>query len=847
MGRCRSRYVVFVAVILLNLLHLGSSQSINGPRRRFENAPSGLSADAEEEQQRASERQKVSVSGTATSLMEAEGRKKSNNTGFEEVDIDLRDSDDSPGPAYVESDVDLAKIDNDPDPPHFVNGHTGGSVHNQEIHSAGNRKVIPTDAKAGKKTQLRKGLHIYTTDWSRDSSQWSFKGGEWSLVTLPDAENHPGLPAPPVPGPALVVVTENSLSKVYASRDLEQLENVTLHYSYYLSEGEPPHGVPELDVYQVKDDQTRLVSSESTHGDWSESTISLPFSGSSKIVFVGRLNKKGNEIAIDDITIRGYSGTSSEAAIKEKKIENDTSKNSEEENPSMTRKANTSSDTDGETKLDESDPSITDIQNTPRNSVTEGETPQESSFASEKEEEAAGKSTMSEKSDKSEQGTTKSMIPDLSTSSSNLAQGNDTYTLSGNNTGIGDGSNSNNSLSSADKVQRLNETFLPVTTDSAIETDKTLNEADELIHDYESNSGNETNENLEEVPETNSSSTDSTEVPQTNLTNLSYFTTDDVKVAGEENDTDVSEVTNFNSLVTDSVSNDNDDDTDTNNYSPNATLTSETLDKETSAPSNETGPEVTTNPSNLTGYILGNNSTGEVNVTVSSSVTAILATVGPHNASSATTQSNKTDSEVTTNPSNITGYILGNNSTGEVNVTVSSNVTAILATVGPHNSSSATTQPNKTVSEVTTNSSNITGYVGNNSTGGFPIASSTTAPFNETGPEVTTNSSNLTGYIGSINASSGVTTNKENVTIATAGGAEGSSSSSWSVFKIFLIIGLLGVTVMGFLYWRRQRRRDDEVPVFSRTSQADYLNPSFSDDDSNFASRGTSHNYKSFN
>ncbi|XP_066975629.1 uncharacterized protein [Macrobrachium rosenbergii] len=583
MGRCRSRYVVFAAVILLNLLHLGSPQSINGPRRMFENAPSGISADAEEEQQRESERQRVSVSGIATSPVEPEGKKNNNNTGFEEVDIDLRDSDDSNGPAYVESDVDLEKIDNDPDPPHFVNGHTGGSVHNQEIHSAGNRKVIPTDPKEYKKTQLRKGLHIYTTDWSRDSSQWSFKGGEWSLVTLPDAVNHPGLPAPPVPGPALVVVTENSLSKVYASRKLEQLENVTLHYSYYLSEGEPPHGVPELDVYQVKDDQTRLVSSESNHGDWSESTISLPFSGSSKIVFVGRLNKKGNEIAIDDITIRGYSGTSNEAAIEEKKIESDTSENGEEAAPSMTKKTSISSDPDGETKI-ESEPSIINVQNTSGSNVTEGETLQESSFASEKDQEANGKSTdaaedhesMSEKSDKSEQGTTKSLIPDLSTtSSSNLAQ----------------------------------------------------------------------------------------------------------------------------------------------------------------------------------------------------------------------------------------GYV-GNNSTGEVNITVSSNVTTTLATAGP------------------------------------PNASSTTAPFNETGPEVTTNSSN---YIGSINASSGITTSKENATVATAGGAEGSSSSSWSAFKIFLIIGLLGVTVMGFLYWRRQRRRDDEIPVFSRTSHSDYLNPSFSDDDSNFASRGTSHNYKSFN
>ncbi|XP_066975625.1 mucin-21-like isoform X2 [Macrobrachium rosenbergii] len=814
MGRCRSRYVVFAAVILLNLLHLGSPQSINGPRRMFENAPSGISADAEEEQQRESERQRVSVSGIATSPVEPEGKKNNNNTGFEEVDIDLRDSDDSNGPAYVESDVDLEKIDNDPDPPHFVNGHTGGSVHNQEIHSAGNRKVIPTDPKEYKKTQLRKGLHIYTTDWSRDSSQWSFKGGEWSLVTLPDAVNHPGLPAPPVPGPALVVVTENSLSKVYASRKLEQLENVTLHYSYYLSEGEPPHGVPELDVYQVKDDQTRLVSSESNHGDWSESTISLPFSGSSKIVFVGRLNKKGNEIAIDDITIRGYSGTSNEAAIEEKKIESDTSENGEEAAPSMTKKTSISSDPDGETKI-ESEPSIINVQNTSGSNVTEGETLQESSFASEKDQEANGKSTdaaedhesMSEKSDKSEQGTTKSLIPDLSTtSSSNLAQGNDTYnTLSGNNPGIGDGSNNTNSLSSADKIQRLNETFLPVTTNSAIRTDETLNEADELIHDYESNFDNETNENLE-VPETNSSSSDSTEVPQTNLTNLGYFTTDDVKVTGEENDTDASEITSFASLVTDSVSNNNDYKTDTSNNSPNATLTPETLDKETSAPSNETGPEVTTNPSNLTGYI-GNNSTGEGNITVSSNVTAILATTGPPNASSTTAQFNETAPEVTTNSSNLTGYV-GNNSTGEVNITVSSNVTTTLATAGP------------------------------------PNASSTTAPFNETGPEVTTNSSN---YIGSINASSGITTSKENATVATAGGAEGSSSSSWSAFKIFLIIGLLGVTVMGFLYWRRQRRRDDEIPVFSRTSHSDYLNPSFSDDDSNFASRGTSHNYKSFN
>ncbi|XP_068201447.1 uncharacterized protein [Palaemon carinicauda] len=500
MGKSHYRGVIFTAVILLNLLNQSNSQSRNeGPRRIFENAPSGISADAEEKQYRASRPQRVFVNGPTGYSVEAQGK----SSNFEEVEEDLRDSNDSAGPAFVVSDVDLDKIDNDPDALHFVNGHAGQSVHKQELEAAVNKKVILDDHGESKKTQLRKGLHIYTTDWSRDSSQWSFKGGEWSLVKLPDKENHPGLPAPPVPGPALVVVTENSLSKVHASRKLEDLENITLHFSYYLSEGQPPHGVPELNVYQVKDDETRLVSSEHKHGAWSESTIPLPLSGSSKIVFVGRLNEKGNEIAIDDITIKGYSGTNSEAGIAAEKTEKDTNETGEGDPSKAGNTDKAPIGPEEEARLENDQQSVNNVSKALENIVTE---------PSGKSTEAAG----------DHENSTESLMPDLSTpSSSDLAQG-------------------------------------------------------------------------------------------------------------------------------------------------------------------------------------------------------------------------------------------------------------------------------------------------------------------------------------GINASSGVTTGNENATVISVGSANSSSSSSWSAFKIFLVVGLLGVVIMGFLYWRRQRRRDDEIPVFSRASHADYLNPSFSEDDSNFASRGTSHNYKSF-
>lgn len=61
--------------------------------------------------------------------------------------------------------------------------------------------------------QIPSGLYQDTTDWSTDSKHWNYKAREWSLVYLPD-KDHPNLPSHEIPGPSLVVVTEDVVKKV---------------------------------------------------------------------------------------------------------------------------------------------------------------------------------------------------------------------------------------------------------------------------------------------------------------------------------------------------------------------------------------------------------------------------------------------------------------------------------------------------------------------------------------------------------------------------------------------------------------------------------------------------------
>lgn len=69
------------------------------------------------------------------------------------------------------------------------------------------------------------------------------------------------------------------------------------------------------------------------------------------------------------------------------------------------------------------------------------------------------------------------------------------------------------------------------------------------------------------------------------------------------------------------------------------------------------------------------------------------------------------------------------------------------------------------------------------------------------------------------------------------------SSTSWQVFQVFLVLCVLGLLALGFLYWKRKRRQDDEIPVFTR--HTDYHNPTFSmEDAANFMSRSGRNTYK---
>lgn len=69
------------------------------------------------------------------------------------------------------------------------------------------------------------------------------------------------------------------------------------------------------------------------------------------------------------------------------------------------------------------------------------------------------------------------------------------------------------------------------------------------------------------------------------------------------------------------------------------------------------------------------------------------------------------------------------------------------------------------------------------------------------------------------------------------------SSTSWQVFQIFLVLCVISLLALGFLYWKRKQRQDDEIPVFTR--HTDYHNPTFTmEDAANFMSRAGRNTYK---
>lgn len=106
------------------------------------------------------------------------------------------------------------------------------------------------------------------------------------------------------------------------------------------------------------------------------------------------------------------------------------------------------------------------------------------------------------------------------------------------------------------------------------------------------------------------------------------------------------------------------------------------------------------------------------------------------------------------------------------------------------------------------------------------------------------------GTSGTITSPSGITVPLESTPLPSASGntteavsAKPVSSTSWQVFQVFLILCALGLLALGFLYWKKKRRQDDEIPVFQRGT--DYHNPAFSmEDAANFMSRAGRNTYK---
>ncbi|XP_042858159.1 uncharacterized protein LOC122244336 isoform X2 [Penaeus japonicus] len=284
---------------------------------RFVNGPTGTSVLSEERQQESG----GFVNGPTSTSVEAEENRQRADGGGALVE-EVQRGQEGPfvnGPTATS--VALEEEQRRPEEARVVvNGPTGISVEAEEnqqrldgdlgILSAasaqknrGRISTNPEEAEVNK--QMPAGLYEDTTDWSKDSKHWNFKVGEWSLVHLPDRKDHPDLPAHEIPGPSLVVVTEDVLKKVFVRRTVEGLSKANLHYRYFLSIGEYPHGIPSLKVYLVQGDTSTLLADEVSRGVWSDNTIPLDVSGTFQIVFEGRLMKEGNEIAVDDITISG--------------------------------------------------------------------------------------------------------------------------------------------------------------------------------------------------------------------------------------------------------------------------------------------------------------------------------------------------------------------------------------------------------------------------------------------------------------------------------------------------------------------------------------------------------------
>lgn len=583
-----------------------------------------------------------------------------------------------------------------------VNGPTGISVEAEEnqqrldedgivsvSNAQKNRGRISTNPEEAEVNQkIPSGLYQDTTDWSTDSKHWNYKAREWSLVYLPD-KDHPNLPSHEIPGPSLVVVTEDVVKKVYLRRKVSGLSKVLFHYRYFLSTGEYPNGVPSLKVYLVQKNTSKVIADEESRGAWQDNNIRLDVSGTFEIIFEGRLMKEGNEIAVDDITIRGI-GTGDAEAVE------------------------AGSDGQQESEVESS-----------------GNGPDE-----------AGEER---------EGTVNETVA------------NSTH-VDNETSGAGD---------EADQSTAGPETGTEVPQNVTEEVEGSVTEAPVITGESEVESN-------------------ATDIP----IGLPEVTEGEGLNQGTEN----------SSLVTvsvDNISSAPGNDSIIDNVTESALNETATISPATDSVENNT-EEASQNP-------LAVNATVEVpeneNMTLSITDSPVNATELP-----------ETNTTIT---SNGTAFI--NETFSPVNATVAPSVDPQFTTA---------VEGNGSVFSSTQVTSSITEFPPPHG----PPTDIITDPYS---PINTTVMMNFTTPSGSAStASSGD---------AAILAGDDTTSSSWGMFKIFLTISVLGVAALGFLYWRKRRQQDDEIPVFTRSSHADYHNPTFSpDDDSSFASQGTRHNYKSF-
>ncbi|KAK7066540.1 hypothetical protein SK128_020041 [Halocaridina rubra] len=792
-----------VLVLLLPLLGCARSQS-DALTSGVVNGPTGISVEAVDGRQVTS-----IVNGPTGFSVAAEERRYNSDALYKEVEETLQNENEESNSQFVEDDVDLGNLANDDDDlaKRVVNGPTGSSVQQEELLK-NSRGRISTDPKDNKgQIQIPEGYHVDTTDWSTDSSHWTFKAGEWEMIALPN-KDHPTLPAPEIPGPALVVVTQEHLKKVYVSREVEGLSNVTLHYRYYLSEGEHPNGIPELKVYQVIDElHTTVLPVESTFGRWSDNTVPIPESNAKfKILFEGRLNKAGNEIAIDDITI---------SAVRE---DDDGANNPENIN---TNKQPLPADTN-------SDNNAKDLEGTIDPEKEENANPEQSAITPEQTLVTEGAENVGELETKTPgDSANNTQKPEDIEIFQNVTD----FVLEGNDTNYmvnGDGPTVLNNDSHASIIGNYTEDDVNITDFSNVGSSEFVTMGNDILEITELTDAPLYVPEKEEEAAVDTSasghieSVNNTTVPSglynerpsndSDLAETAENVTETSAIHGEVENNTTQPNSNHTEITAAEVDESLDNGTEVLNINQIDNSTSgvfSSLDNGTEGPSlNQTEiPSKVTTEGNLTeveNSTLLTNTTGltEYNVTnilnnISSS--SAVTTLSPINM-------NQTGPVGSSNPTNITESPTFNSTGGGINATdINHNVTM-----------------NVTTPDIFNPFDNATTNQGANSTANASpvIISSTSSP----GYNGTT-SGNFTG-IGSISDSSG--------------------STSWGAIKVFLVIGLLGLVILGFLYWRRQRRRDDEIPVFTRSSHADYRNPTFTDDEENFASRGTTHNYKSF-